>query len=90
MLLLNLRRHPSLIARQILHVAATYPDMTARWGSELSAISEGRSQYKKLMSPLEEQLKELVIQSGDVLPKGLSGLGKQRFTKKRRNSTKGK
>jgi DNA topoisomerase-3 len=69
---------------------ATYPDMTARWESELSAISEGRSQYKKLMSPLQEQLKELVVQSREVLPKGLSGLGKPRFTKKRRASTKRK
>ena len=69
---------------------ATYPDMTARWESELSAISEGRSQYKTLMSPLELQLKELVVQSREVLPKGLTGLGKQRFTKKRKSSTKRK
>jgi DNA topoisomerase-3 len=69
---------------------ATYPDMTARWESELSAISEGRSQYKTLMSPLEVQLKELVVQSREVLPKGLTGLGKQRFTKKRKSSTKQK
>ncbi|MFT4810931.1 MAG: DNA topoisomerase-3 [Paraglaciecola sp.] len=69
---------------------ATYPDMTARWESELSAISEGRSQYKKLMSPLQEQLKELVVQSREVLPKGLSGLGKPRFAKKRRASSKRK
>jgi len=69
---------------------ATYPDMTARWEAELSAISEGRSQYKKLMSPLEQQLKELVVQSREVLPKGLSGLGKQRFTKTRKSSTKRK
>jgi DNA topoisomerase-3 len=69
---------------------ATYPDMTARWESELSAISEGRSQYKKLMSPLQEQLKELVVQSREVLPKGLSGLGKPRFAKKRRASAKRK
>ena len=69
---------------------ATYPDMTARWESELSAISEGKSQYKKLMSPLEEQLKQLVVQSRDVLPKGLAGLGKKRFTKKRKSSPKRK
>ena len=46
------------------------------------------------MSPLEEQLKALVIQSREVLPKGLSGLGersglgKSRFKKKRRNLKK--
>ena len=69
---------------------ATYPDMTARWESELSAISEGRSQYKKLMGPLEDQLKDLVVQSREVLPKGLSGLGNNRFTKKRKSRTKRK
>jgi DNA topoisomerase-3 len=73
---------------------ATYPDMTARWESELSAISEGKSQYKTLMSPLEEQLKDLGVQSREVLPKGLTGLGersgvgKQRFKKKRSNAKK--
>ncbi len=69
---------------------ATYPDMTARWEAELSAISEGKSQYEKLMSPLEEQLKDLVVQSREVLPKGLSGLGNSRFTKKRRGRKKRK
>lgn len=69
---------------------ATYPDMTARWEAELSSISEGRSQYQKLMSPLEIQLKELVVQSREVMPKGLSGLGKPRFTKKGRSSKKRK
>ena len=70
--------------------------MTARWEAELSAISEGKSQYEKLMSPLQQQLKDLVVQSREVLPKGLSGLGKesglgkQRFTKKRKSSTKRK
>ena len=67
---------------------ATYPDMTARWEAELSAISEGKSQYLKLMSPLEQQLKDLVAQSLEVLPKGLSGLGKSSFAKKRRSPAK--
>jgi DNA topoisomerase-3 len=69
---------------------ATYPDMTARWEAELSAISEGKSQYKKLMGPLEEQLKDLVAQSLDVLPQGLSGLGKKTFTKKPKSGAKRK
>ncbi|PKG97121.1 DNA topoisomerase III [Paraglaciecola sp. MB-3u-78] len=69
---------------------ATYPDMTARWEAELSAISEGKSQYKKLMGPLEEQLKDLVAQSLDVLPQGLSGLGKKTFTKKTKSGAKRK
>lgn len=69
---------------------ATYPDMTARWEAELTAISEGKSQYKKLMCPLEQQLKDLVIQSRTVIPKGLSGLGESNFSKKRKRSTKRK
>jgi DNA topoisomerase-3 len=69
---------------------ATYPDMTARWEAELSAISEGKSQYKKLMGPLEQQLKNLVIQSREVIPHGLAGLGKNSFVKKRRSPTKRK
>ncbi|MEP1445460.1 MAG: DNA topoisomerase III [Paraglaciecola sp.] len=62
---------------------ATYPDMTARWEAELSAISEGKSQYSKLMLPLQAQLTGLVNQSLSVLPKGLSGLGKRSNRKKR-------
>jgi DNA topoisomerase III len=69
---------------------ATYPDMTARWEAELSAISEGRSLYKKLMGPLEAQLKDLVTQSLSVLPQGLSGLGKKSFAKKRKGNSKRK
>jgi len=67
---------------------ATYPDMTARWEAELSAISEGKSQYKKLMDPLLQQLKDLVVQSREVIPQGLSGLGKNSFIKKRKTATK--
>ena len=67
---------------------ATYPDMTARWESELAAISEGRSQYKKLMTPLAEQLHQLVAQSQEVLPQGLSGLGENRLAKKSRGKKK--
>lgn len=67
---------------------ATYPDMTARWEAELTAISEGKSQYKKLMDPLEQQLKNLVVQSREVIPQGLSGLGKSRFRKKRKSPSK--
>jgi DNA topoisomerase-3 len=69
---------------------ATYPDMTARWESELSAISEGKSQYKTLMVPLEQQLTDLVIQSREVMPQGLAGLGNSSFGKKRRAPSKRK
>ncbi|MGK0371821.1 MAG: DNA topoisomerase-3 [Glaciecola sp.] len=61
---------------------ATYPDMTARWEAELSAISEGQSNYTSLMQPLEQQLAQLIVQSREVLPKGLKGLGKGKSFKK--------
>ncbi len=63
---------------------ATYPDMTARWEAELSAISEGQSNYRNLMQPLELQLTQLVVQSREVVPTGLKGLGKRMFSKKGR------
>ena len=58
--------------------------------NKTEVTNEDLSQYKKLMGSLEQQLKELVIQSREVLPKGLSGLGKERFTKKRRSNAKRK
>jgi DNA topoisomerase-3 len=70
----------SLIAA--LPDVATYPDMTARWEAQLTAISEGRSNYLNLMSPLEQQLQDLVRQSREVLPQGLSGLGNNSFSRK--------
>jgi len=76
----------SLIAA--LPDVATYPDMTARWEAELSSISEGKSHYKALMDPLEQQLKDLVVQSREVIPHGLSGLGDNSFTKKRSRGKK--
>jgi DNA topoisomerase-3 len=65
---------------------ATYPDMTARWEAELSAISEGQSKYEQLMQPLEQTLTHLLVQSRDIVPSGLKGLGKASYLKKRRSS----
>jgi DNA topoisomerase-3 len=66
---------------------ATYPDMTARWEAELSAISEGHSNYRSLMQPLENQIAQLIIQSRDILPTSLKGLcSKKTFLKKGRAS----
>ena len=77
---------------------ATYPDLTALWESQLSAIHEGRSRYQDLMVPLQAQLKLMVNESLDVIPQGLNGLGsKANFRKssngktfKKRTATKPK
>lgn len=73
---------------QALPDVATYPDLTALWESKLTEIHDGSSSYAELMSPLVRQLQELVLNSRDVLPKGLSGLG-SRFAYKKRSAKKG-
>ena len=42
------------------------------------------------MDPLLQQLKDLVVQSREVIPQGLSGLGKNSFSKKRSSAKKRK
>ncbi|MDG1121174.1 MAG: DNA topoisomerase III [Glaciecola sp.] len=58
---------------------ATYPDMTARWESQLSAIYSGQSTYNTLMAPLNQQLEHLIETSHTFIPAGLNGLGKASF-----------
>ena len=72
---------------EALPEVATYPDMTALWESQLSAISEGRGTYDQLMQPLIEQLQQQVTQSRNIVPTELNGLGKPP-TKKRTGSSK--
>ena len=69
---------------------ATYPDLTARWESQLSAIHDGRSSYQQLMSPLEAQLQTMVDESRNVIPQGLKGLGGKPTYRKRKSATKDK
>jgi len=65
---------------------ATYPDLTARWESQLSAIHDGRSSYHQLMTPLEEQLQAMIDESRNVIPQGLKGLGGKPAYRKRRST----
>ena len=65
---------------------ATFPDMTARWESQLSAIYEGRSSYQQLMTPLQAQLQAMVNESRTVIPHGLKGLGGKPAYKRRKKS----
>jgi len=69
---------------------ATYPDLTAHWESQLSDINDGLSSYQQLMTPLEEQLNSIVIQSRTVIPYDLKGLGGKPAYRKRKKSTKNK
>lgn len=61
----------------------TFPDLTALWESTLTAIHEGTASYAELMSPLEKQLQQLVIDSKKIVPRGLKGLGGRPAYKKR-------
>ena len=54
-----------------LPAIATLPDMTARWETQLNAISHREANYAGFMQPLELTLGELVAQSAS---EGLSGL----------------
>ena len=69
---------------------ATYPDLTARWESQLSAIHDGRSSYQQLMTLLETQLQTMIDESRNVIPQGLKGLGGKPAYRKRKSATKNK
>ncbi|MFT5275145.1 MAG: DNA topoisomerase-3 [Pseudoalteromonas tetraodonis] len=64
---------------------ATFPDLTARWESQLSAIHDGRGSYQQLMAPLQAQLKTMVEESRTVIPQGLRGLGGKPAYRKRKS-----
>lgn len=64
---------------------ATYPDLTARWESQLSAIHDGRGSYQQLMIPLQAQLQSMVDESRTVIPQGLKGLGGKPAYRKRKS-----
>jgi DNA topoisomerase-3 len=64
---------------------ATFPDLTARWESQLTAIYDGRSSYQQLMQPLEAQLQTMVDESRAVIPQGLRGLGGRPAYRKRKS-----
>ncbi|BFM16441.1 DNA topoisomerase III [Maricurvus nonylphenolicus] len=73
---------------QALPESATLPDMTARWESQLTAISERLARYDDLMLPLQQELQQLVVQSQQVVPLALKGLssGKPAYKRKRKGN----
>ncbi len=58
-----------------LPLSATTPDMTAVWESQLASIAEGKGQYAGMMQPLESQIREMILESRNIIPRGLEGLG---------------
>lgn len=67
---------------------ASTPDMTARWETELDAISQRKGCYNGFMQPLQASLYELIAQSQAVLPVGLKNIKVNKNTYKKRRSGK--
>jgi DNA topoisomerase-3 len=68
-------------------IAAT-PDMTARWETELDAISQRKGSYNGFMQPLLLTLHELIAQSQTALPESLKDLSVTKAPQKRRRSSR--
>lgn len=66
---------------------AVWPDMTARWESQLLAIKEQQQNYDDFMEPLTQNLYSLVAESQQVSMEDLRGLGKSaaKYSKKARS-----
>ncbi|RVU83299.1 DNA topoisomerase III [Leucothrix sargassi] len=59
------------------------PDMTAHWESQLDAISSRKMKYGQFMQPMIQDLNQLVNEVSTVEFKGLQGLGKPAFKKRK-------
>ncbi|PWQ94253.1 DNA topoisomerase III [Leucothrix arctica] len=82
----------TVIGRQLitsLPANMGYPDMTAHWESQLDAISQRKMNYNQFMQPMTQDLSQLIDEVSRVEFKGLQGLGKASF-KKRKTGTKKK
>jgi len=74
------------IARQLitsLPESMVYPDMTAHWESQLEAISQRKMNYGQFMQPMTQDLSQLIDEVSTVEFKGLQGLGKPAFKKRK-------
>ena len=65
---------------------ASTPDMTARWETELEAISQKKGSYNAFMQPLLASLHELIAQSQAVLPEGLKNIDRKPAPRKKARS----
>lgn len=68
--------------------SAATPDMTARWETELDAISQRRRSYSAFMQPLLASLHELIAQSQVALPEGLKNIERKPAPGKKRRAGK--
>jgi len=58
--------HATVIGTSLINalpIAATMPDMTAHWEATLTNISEKKSRYEDLISPLTSTIAEMIKQS---------------------------
>jgi len=67
---------------------ASTPDMTARWETELEAISQKKASYNAFMQPLLVSLHELIAQSQVALPEGLKNIDRKPAPRKKARSGK--
>ena len=67
---------------------ASTPDMTARWETELDAISQRKGSYSGFMQPLLASLHTLIAQSQAALPEGLKNIDLNKAPNKKRRSSK--
>ncbi|MFT7111315.1 MAG: DNA topoisomerase-3 [Psychrobacter glaciei] len=62
------------------------PDMTAHWEAQLEAISEKNMKYEQFMSPLTDNLKQLINEVSNVSFSALKGAGKKNTYRKGRST----
>jgi DNA topoisomerase-3 len=62
--------------------------MTARWETELDAISQRKGSYNGFMQPLQVSLHELIAESQAVLPEELKNIKVSKAPYKKRRSGK--
>lgn len=67
-----------------LPTTATTPDMTAQWESQLGSIAKGQGKYQQLMTPLEQQLRYMTLESRSFVPTELKGLGSAKPYRRKR------
>jgi DNA topoisomerase III len=67
---------------------ASTPDMTARWETELDAMSQRQGSYGGFMQPLLASIHELIAQSQAVLPDSLKNITHKKAPGKKRRPGK--
>lgn len=85
--------HASVVGTSLINalpVAATMPDMTAHWEATLTNISEKKSRYEDLISPLTATITEMIQQSTQQSFAQLPKVAFQRKSKAKKQFTRKK